>query len=107
MNKFRRTKFIPTENVNGKLERDMILNDWDLFKIKRPISFNTIKRIDIQRPDILSLRIYGYMNYWWILCKVNNIDDVWNDMYVGMDIMIPDIRDIEDWYISVKARTRK
>lgn len=105
--KYTRTNFMPLENVNGNLERDMVNNNWSLFEIKRAISFETIKRVDLQRPDIFSLRIYGSMGYWWILSKVNNIDDWWNDVKVGQDIIVPDMRDIEDFYLKVKANIRK
>lgn len=96
-----------TENVNGDLEIDLIKNNWDLFKIKRRIGFDGITRVDIGRPDIFSIRIYGSMKYWWILSKVNNIDDWWNDVEIGQDIIVPDIQDITDFYLSVKSRIRK
>ena len=105
--KYRRTNFMPTVDGGTYLEKDLILNNWDLFKIKRPLRFDMIQRIDIQRPDILSLRIYGTSSYWWVLSKFNHYDDWFNDVYVGQDIMIPDIHDVEDWYLAMKSRMRK
>lgn len=105
--KYRRTNFIPTVNGGDYLEKDIIMNNWDLFKIKRQIRFDMIKRIDIQRPDIFALRTYGTSAYWWIISKYNHIDDWWNDVEVGQDVMLPDIQDIEDFYLKVKARFRK
>jgi hypothetical protein len=74
-----------------------------LFKITRPVSFDTIKYYDIGRPDVLSVRIYENMFYWWILCKFNNIDDVWNDMFIGMDIVVPHENDLGSEMITLYA----
>jgi len=105
-NKFDRTNFLYKDNSNDLDEWDLILNNWDLFEAKRPIKFDTVQVVDIQRPDVLSLRIYGDEKFWWILCKFNQIDDVWNDLYVGMDLIIPDIKDIYDFYANVRRRNR-
>jgi len=106
-NRFKRTNFLSQEtNDNDIIEYDLLLSNWDLFEIKKPIRFDTIRYGDIQRPDILSYRIYGLSGYWWILCKFNQIDDVWNDMEVGMDIIIPNINDIERYYNNVRRKVR-
>lgn len=101
LDKYDRTVYMPI--VMGK-ERDMILSNWDLFEIKRPIRYDTIKRQDIYRPDLLSIRIYGSVSFWWIISKVNNIDDWWNDVFVGKDIIIPDKNDISDFNLKIKTR---
>lgn len=88
-------------------EYDLLLTNWDLFEINYPVKFDTVQVLDIQRPDYMSARIYGDSQYWWILCKINNIDDLWNDLYVGMDLIIPALQDISDFYERVKSRFRK
>jgi len=103
---FRRTNFLKEVTTNGINEYDLLLNNWDLFELNYPIKFDTIRHVDIQRPDYLSYRIYGASDYWWILCKINKIDDVWNDQFVGMDIVGPDIQDIIEFYNRVKKRFR-
>jgi len=107
LDKYNRTNFMSDEVIDGNLEKDMVNNNWDLFQIKRPLTFFTLSRSYIQRPDLLSLKIYGKMNYWWILLKFNSdIMDVWNDIVNGKVISIPDMRDIEDFYSAVRARTK-
>ena len=106
-NRFKRTNFLPkVENGNDVLEYDMILSNWDLFEIKNPIRFDNVKYGEVQRPDLLSYRIYGSSEYWWILCKFNQIDDVWNDIYVGQDLIIPSLQDIQLFYSNVRKRVR-
>jgi len=105
-NKYRRTNFMTEEEVDGVLEQDLVKNNWELFEIKRPQTFFTVSRSYIQRPDLLSLKLYGKMSYWWLIFKSNNIDDAWNDLEVGDIISVPDIRDIEDFYSSVRKRRK-
>jgi len=105
-NKYKRTNFMKEEDIEGILEQDMVNNNWELFEIKRPQTFFTISRSYIQRPDLLSLKLYGKMSYWWIIAKHNKIDDWWNDIAVEDVIEVPDIRDIEDWYSAVRIRRK-
>lgn len=105
-NKYRRTNFTQEENVDGILEQDLVNNNWELFEIKRPMTFFTVSTSYIQRPDLLSLKLYGKTSYWWILAKHNKIDDWWNDIEVTDVIEVPDIRDIEDWYSEFRKRRK-
>jgi hypothetical protein len=105
-NKYRRTNFTEEVEVDGILEQDLADNNFDLFEIKREQTFFTLTRSYIQRPDLLSLKLYGKQNYWWIIAKANNIDDWWNDVSVGDIINVPNIRDIEDWYSKFRQRRK-
>jgi len=105
-NKFKRTNFLTEVSSQRRVyEYDLLSMNWDLFQINHTIQYDNIKATDINRPDLLSYRIYGDSQYWWILCKFNNIDDIWNDMYIGGDLVIPSLADIEDYYARVKKRT--
>ena len=104
LNRYKRTNFYTVENVDGVLINDLVMNNFDLFEIKRPVTYFTLSRGYIQRPDLLSLKLYGDMQYWWILLKVNTIDDPWNDMTPEKVIVVPSLLDIEDFYLVVKAR---
>lgn len=94
------------EDIEGILEQDMLNNNWELFEIKRPQTFFTISRSYIQRPELLSIKLYKKMSYWWIIAKHNKIDDWWNDIEIEDVIEVPDIRDIEDWYSAVRIRRK-
>jgi hypothetical protein len=107
-NKFKRTNFLSkVETISGSNEYDLLSSNWDLFEINYPISINTVQVLDINRPDYLSTRIYGGSEFWWILCKFNHIDDIWNDMYVGKEIVVPNMQDIIEFNERVKKRFRK
>jgi hypothetical protein len=106
MNKFKRIKFFKTVEVDGIIEKDLVHNYWNLFHMSRPVNYYLMTRSFIGRPDLLSIFLYGNIKYWWLLLKVNNIDDIWNDMKVGEPIIVPDINDYEDWLLKVVTQQR-
>lgn len=104
LQRFKRTNFYQTETVNNVLENDVLLNNFDLFEITRPVTYFTLSPSYIQRPDLLSIKFYGDQQYWWLILKINTIDDPWNEMIPETVIIIPNMLDIEDFYLRVKAR---
>jgi len=105
MSRFNRTNFFPLDTIQGVGERDLVKNLFNDFFIARyPMRFYAIEKNDIARPDLLSIKFYGTNDYWWIVCRVNKIDDVWNDLVVGQIIQVPEILDINDFFQSVRAQ---
>jgi len=108
MGRFNRTNFFPSEVVNGRNERDLVKNYFnDLFIVRRPMRFYIIKSTDVARPDLLSIKFYGQQDYWWIVCRVNKLDDPWNDIIVGDIIQIPALQDINDFFQAVRSQLVK
>jgi len=92
------SNYFPKATINGIQEPDLLNNYFaQAFKIKRAVNFYTLRYHDIFRPDLLSNKLYGTPDLWWILFKYNNIDDVWNDLEEGMVIHVPSMADIEDF----------
>lgn len=54
------------------------------------------------RPDIISNKIYGSTQYWWILLFYNDIIS-FEDLANGVVIKYPDLADVEDLFFSLKA----
>lgn len=100
--KYNRSEFYEQNIIDGVLENDLVTNYFKDFGEDYEYTFYTLRRTDIRRFDILSLRFYNSIKYWWILAKINKIDDLWNDPYVGQTIKIPNINDIESFYIKNK-----
>lgn len=73
---------------------------------KRFITFETYKRVAYvsnqddkfyvitkgteYRPDLVSMRAYGTVSYWWRIMEVNNIFDIF-DFKAGTNIVIPNV----------------
>lgn len=98
-----RSDFMPIIDVEGVKERDILTNYWEEFETKRPVQYHNVSYGDSQRPDLISLKYYGTDQYWWVVCKYNQIDDVWNDLIEGDTIKIPHIQDIREFYSVVNV----
>lgn len=55
------------------------------------------------RPDLLSFRIYGSTQYWWILMYFNRVAKS-DNIVAGMNIDYPSIDDLENLYFSLRAK---
>lgn len=106
MNNFKRSNFLKEVEVDGIIERDFVHNYWDIFEINRDVRYFTLTREFIRRPDLLSVYLYGSTKYWWLILRINNIDDIWNEMEVGTVLTIPDKNDIDDWLIKAIAASK-
>ena len=94
-----RSDFYNTIVVNGIKEKDINDSKWDLFEVKRSVSYYKITPNDIGRLDLVSLKVYGNINFWWIITRMNeNILDWWNDVSIGDIITVPHKQDIMDFY---------
>ena len=118
MRNFLRSNFIKT--VDG--EKDFLLNSFQYYKFKRPVKSYRLQYEDYMRPDLLSRKVYGKDDYWWIIWKVNpEYQDIWNDYVisdydelkfpdayrVSMIINIPDILDIQEFNTFNKTQLEK
>lgn len=55
------------------------------------------------RPDLLSYRIYGDYQYWWVLLVYNKRFD-FREIATGDQIKYPSIDSLEDAYFMLKAK---
>ena len=98
MDKYNRSNFYKTEVVDGLVEKDLLTNVTNIFDNISEYSFYRVLEEDLLRPDLISLKVYRSISYWWIILKANNIEDVWNDLYAGKILAIPSISDVERFY---------
>jgi len=73
---------------------------------RRFVTFETYKRVNYQissqdkfylvtkgteyRPDLVSIKAYGTVSYWWKLLEANGMKDIW-EFKAGANIVIPTI----------------
>ena len=55
------------------------------------------------RPDLVSFRIYGSVQYWWIILAYNAFTSHEN-IVNGLTIRYPGLEDIENLYFTLKAQ---
>lgn len=100
--KYNRTNFLTKIRTDGVNEYDMVSNSLNKFRFNRKKSYYKVTQEDVQRPDLIAMKAYGSreaMPYWFIIMYLNNIHDVWNDIVVGDVLVIPNEKDIEDFFI--------
>lgn len=70
---------------------------WNRPKIDRSQVLDTyvLTQSDIGRLDNVAYRYYGVEAYWWVLADVNGIKNVFRDMEVGKEIVIPMLESVE------------
>ncbi len=91
-----RSDFYKTVTTDGVQEKDLLtMPDLD---IKRQTRYYTVTEADIYRPDLMSMRITGNINYAWIIFRFNGIMDPWNDIYPGLVLNIPNTYDISNFF---------
>lgn len=71
-----------------------------------PVFGKTIVQIEENRPDLVSYRIYGTTQFWYILMIYNGMVSPF-DLTEGQELNYPRIEDIEKLYFSLNALQRK
>ena len=62
--------------------------------------YYTVTNMTKNRLDIISNVFYNTPIYWWVIAEANVIFDVFNDVYVGRTLRIPQLMSINDRYIK-------
>lgn len=89
-------KAISTEGFGGESHYDLL---YQTFRIPDDFKYNVcmVTREYVARPDLLSLHIYGTVNYADILCRLNGVSNPF-ELNEGMYIVAPDANDIPLFY---------
>jgi hypothetical protein len=106
IDKYSRSNFYNRNQINGIQENDLAFNKFKDFKFTAPQRFYEVTDSDITRPDLISYKLYKKVNYWWILLKVNGIEDPWNDLEVGQILNVPASNEIEEFVLKSRKNNR-
>ena len=98
MSKFKRDNFSEKNIVNSVNEVDLPTNNFNNFEFNLTPSLYQVTESDIQRPDLICYKTYGTMDMWWLLMKYNKVEDIWNDLFVGMVLEVPRKSELETYY---------
>jgi len=61
---------------------------------------------DDARPDNVSFKIYGDVQYWWIIMLYNSLTDV-SQIKNAMELIFPDQDALEEFYFSLQSKQGK
>jgi hypothetical protein len=99
-----RTNFFNVISVNETQEYDHLNNTLSRFVMSYPVSYYRIVEADVMRPDLISYKVYGTVDYWWIVLFVNDIEDPLDDITAGTILKIPNILDIYQFFKKYSFR---
>lgn len=108
---YNRANFFGTSVNNDGVE---VLDPID-FEFQSFIEFMRSKKVKRKRiseslagaPDLISYQEYGDHQYWWVIVYINEISDPMNELVAGLEIAIPQLKDIEEFRQSrISASTR-
>jgi hypothetical protein len=99
-----RTNFFNTTDIGNGFEYDHLDTTLSRFTSTYPVSYYRVQGDDIMRPDLISYKVYGTVNYWWLLCFVNEIQNPLTDIEVGQLLKIPSQLDIYTFFKKYSKR---
>ncbi len=92
-----RSQFYHTVVVDDVSELDLMWNSLSKFVMNYNPLYYRVTSADLMRPDIISYRCYGVVDFWWIILLVNDIENAFTDLYEGQILKIPHRLDIYDF----------
>jgi len=99
-----RTSFFNMVTNDNNKEYDFLYNNLSRFAMRYTVSYYQVISSDVMRPDLISYKLYGTVDYWWILLYVNKIDNPLTDIEVGKVLTVPNVLDIYQFYKQYALR---
>lgn len=101
-----RTNFYHKLTVDSIEELDFLWNSLSEFKdaAEYQPEYYRVVAGDLKRPDLISYKCYGTVDFWWILMIFNNIENPLTDLEAGMLLEIPSEIDIYNFQRKYRVR---
>jgi hypothetical protein len=99
-----RLKFYNLASVNNISEIDYMTSSLKNFNPRHELSTYRVTDEDLMAPDLISYKVYGTEEYWWLILRFNRIIDPFTELETGDLLYIPNIVDIYEWYKSNRRR---
>lgn len=99
-----RTNFYQELAVFDTKELDHLWNSLSGFKMLYQPTYYRVTSSDHMRPDIISYKVYGVVEFWWVICLVNSISSPLTDLVEGLVLTIPNKLDIYSFQRKYRLR---
>jgi hypothetical protein len=104
-----------TIKVNTRFAKEKFINYDNGFDILDSYFINQLTKLpsigtfrvttELNRPDIVSYKIYGHVQYWWIIMLFNEIYDELELTYNTV-LKYPSLPALEDLYFELTIRSK-
>lgn len=102
-----RTTFYQELTVFGTKELDHLWNTLSGFEMQYQPTYYRVTAADHMRPDIISFRAYGVVDFWWVICLVNGISSPLTELVDGLVLTVPNKLDIYNFQRKYRLRRRR
>jgi len=104
-----RTNFYNKVTVNSVEELDFLWNSLSEFsnQVEYNPEYYRVVAGDVKRPDLISYKCYGVVDFWWIIMIYNDIENPLTDLEPGMLLKIPNEIDIYNFQRKYRVRKAK
>ena len=99
-----RSKFYQKFTVDGTLQLDFLYNPLSKFKMIYDPDYYRVMGEDDMRSDKISKKMYGTVEFWWVLMLVNDISNPLVDIDLGTVLIIPNRIDIYNFQKKYRLR---
>lgn len=99
-----RTIFYNKVTNDSIQELDFLHNTLSEFETNYPTKKYRVSGTDLLRPDLISYKAYGTVQFWWVIMTVNGITNPFTDLEVGDILEIPSKLDIFDFQRKYRLR---
>lgn len=101
-----RLNFYTAVTVDGTQELDFLWNSLTTFlnEMRYEPTYYRTSVVDSMRPDLISYKVYGSVQFWWVICLVNEIGDPFSEIEPGMVLTIPSKLDIINFQRKYRVR---
>lgn len=90
--------------VDGIPQLDFLWNALSKFKMEYESIYYRIRSSDVLRPDIISYKCYGVVDFWWVILLVNGIDNPFTGLKEGDLLIVPSKLDIYNFQKRYRVR---
>ncbi len=99
-----RTNFYQEVAVFGTKELDHLWNSLSGFEMQYQPSYYRVTSPEHMRPDRVSFKVYGVVDFWWVVCLVNGITNPLTELTEGLLLTIPNKLDIYNFQRKYRLR---
>jgi len=100
----KRTRFYKSFTIDGVRELDFLYNSLSTFPMVYAPGYYRVVDSDIPDAGLISYKVYGTVDFWWILLLVNNIDNPFTELTPGLLLTIPHKLDIYSFQKKFKVQ---
>lgn len=67
----------------------------------------TVTQAEAHRPDLVAIKCYGKVEWWWIIAQYNGIINPLRELMVGVTLIIPNYNEVDKMFKQGNTKSRQ